>query len=96
MVTVMSLLALMWSTEMNTAQTSWNFRHIEFLIDVAEDYREPDKLSATKLKRFLALHAAGLVEVPAGEKYIVLTPTGKSVLERLENDLVDYIEEYTT
>lgn len=81
---------------MNTAQTSWNFRHIEFLIDVEEDCREPDKLSATKLKRFLELHAVGLVEVPTGEKYIVLTPQGQAALTVLEKQLATYIEEYTT
>lgn len=75
--------------------TQWNFRHIEFLIDIAEDCKIPDKLSATKLKRYLELKEAGLAEVPEGERYIVLTTNGRNALERLENALTDYIKEYS-
>ncbi len=81
---------------MTPGQTQWNFRHIEFLIDIAEDTREPSKLSATKLKRYIELMGAGLCEVPQDEKYIQLTTTGKDILERLENDLTDYIKEYNS
>jgi predicted transcriptional regulator len=78
---------------MNTAQTSWNFRHIEFLIDIAEDCKTIKTLSATKLKRFLELKEAGLVQESEDHcgKYAELTPKGKGLLDQLEDSFVDYL-----
>lgn len=79
---------------MNTGQTNWNFRHIEFLIDIAEDMREINKLSATKIKRWLELREAGLVQ-PKEEfdgRYAELTEKGKEVLGALEDELVRLVQ----
>lgn len=79
---------------MSTGQTNWNFRHIEFLIDIAEDYREINKLSATKLKRCMELQTANLVK-PSEDfngKYAELTDKGKEVLGALEDELVRLIQ----
>lgn len=79
---------------MNTAPTQWNFRHIEFLIDIAEDCKEIAKLSATKLKRYMELKEAGVVK-PSEDfsgKYAELTDKGKEVLGALEDELVRLIQ----
>lgn len=79
---------------MNTGQTNWNFRHIEFLIDIAEDMREINKLSATKLKRYTELHTAGLVK-PTDDfngKYAELTTNGKIALDAIENFFKDHVQ----
>ena len=81
---------------MSTGQTNWNFRHIEFLIDIAEDLREINKLSATKLKRYMELKAIDLVK-PTDDfegKYAELTAKGKECLGALEDEFVrlqDYL-----
>lgn len=72
--------------------TAWNFRHIEFLIDIAEDCRETAKLSATRLKRYMELKEAGLVQdIEDMPKYSELTKRGKKMLEFLEAELEHYI-----
>lgn len=78
---------------MSTGQTQWNFRHIEFLIDIAEDLREINKLSATKLKRYTELHTAGLVK-PTDDfngKYAELTDRGKYILDGLECNFTEFV-----
>ena len=74
--------------------TNWNFRHIEFLIDISEDCREIKKLSATRLKRFLALKEVNLVKESDDfdGKYAELTDKGKEVLGALEDELVRLIQ----
>ena len=77
---------------MNTGQTQCNFRHIEFLIDVAEDARDLNKMSATKQRRYNELAAAGLVTLWEDEPYIKLTAKGQEVLGALEDELVRLIQ----
>ncbi len=70
--------------------TSWNFRHIEFLIDIAEDMRDVDKMSATKQRRFNELKEINFVRRSEDfeGKYAELTPKGKECLGALEDEFV--------
>lgn len=71
--------------------TQWNFRHIEFLIDIAEAAKDIYKLSATRLRRFNELQAAGLVTLWDDKPYAKLTPKGKKMLTLLEQEFEHYI-----
>lgn len=73
--------------------TKWNFRHIEFLIDIAEDCKTIQTMSATKLKRFLELKEAKLVQESEDHcgKYAELTPRGEKMLTILEQEFEHYI-----
>lgn len=69
---------------MNNRQTNWNFRHIEFLIDIVEDAKDINKLSATKLRRFTELQQAGYVTLRDDKPYAKLTESGEAMLKELE------------
>lgn len=78
---------------MSTGATSWNFRHIEFLIDISEDCKTIKTLSATKLKRFLELKEAKLVQESEDHcgKYAELTKRGHKMLQLLEEEFEHYL-----
>lgn len=64
--------------------TQFNFRHIEFLIDIAEDAKDINKLSATRQRRFNELQAAGFVTLWNDKPYAKLTDKGEQMLKDLE------------
>lgn len=76
---------------------SWNFRHIEFLIDISEDCKTIKNLSATRLKKFLELKEIGFVKESEDHcgKYAELTENGKACLTALENEFVRLVKHLT-
>jgi len=66
---------------------NWNFRHIEFLIDISEDTKDINKLSATCLRRFTELQTAGFVTLWDDKPYAKLTEKGEEMLKELEHTM---------
>jgi len=67
--------------------TTLNFRHIEFLIDIAESTSDLNKMSATKIKRFNELKEVDMVCLHEDKPYPKLTTKGEEALSWLEHQL---------